>query len=200
MNGAEKIKERIISDARERAGKILEDARLEAQDIIKAAEKQAFQRVTIMTEKAKEEAALYKERFRAAGEMEARKSILKIRQETIDEAFSTAVSRIADLPDDQYSQFIEDVLLNVIIDGEGSLVLNKRDKQRLGQKFVGKINKKAKNSGKKAELKLSDDDLDSSGGFIVRYGEMEINCTLEVIINMIRPNLESEVAATLFSE
>jgi len=200
MNGAEKIKERIISDARERAGKILEDARLEAQNIIKAAEKHAFQRVAIITEKAKEEAALYKERFRAAGEMDARKSILKIRQEIIDEAFSTAVSRVADLPDDQYSQFMEDVLLNVIINGEGTLVLNNRDRQRLGQRFVGKINEKLKNTGKKAELKLSDDVLDSCGGFIVRYGEMEINCTLEVIINMIRPNLETEVASILFNE
>jgi len=200
MNGAEKIKERIISDARERAGKILEDARVEARNIIKAAEKQAFQRVSIMTEKAKEEAGLYKERFRAAGEMEARKRILKVRQETIDEAFSTAVSRIADLPDDKYGQFIEDILLNVVIDGEGALVLNNRDKQRLGQKFVGKINEKLKKSGRKAELKLSDEVLDSCGGFIVRYGEMEINCTLEVIINMIRPNLETEVAAILFSE
>ncbi len=200
MNGAEKIKERIIADARERAGKILEDARLEAQDIIKDAEKQAFQRVAIMTEKAKVEAVLYKERFFAAGGMEDKKTILKTRQDTIDEAFSTALSRVADMPDDQYSLFIEDILLKVIKDDEGMLVLNKKDKQRLGQQFVDKVNGKVKNMGKKALLKLAGDDLNSCGGFVVRYGEMEINCTLEVILNMARPNLESEVAKILFSE
>lgn len=200
MNGADRIKERIITDAKGRAGKIIEAARLEAQGIIKDAEKQAFQRVAIMTEKAKEEAVLYKQRFHAAGGMEDRKSILKTRQDTIDEAFSTALSRVAGLPDDKYSLFIEDILFKVIKDDEGTIVLNKKDKQRLGQQFVGKVNDKLKNMGKNAVLKLAGDDLNSCGGFVIRYGVMEINCTLEVILNMARPNLEAEVASILFSE
>ncbi len=200
MIGAEKIKEKIIADARERAGKIIEDARLEAQGIIKDAEKQAFQRVAIMTEKAKEEAVLYKQRFHAAGEMEDKKSILKTRQDTIDEAFSAALSKIAALPDEKYSLFIEDVLIKAAKDEEGDLVMNKKDKQRLGRQFVDKINAKFKAMGKKAMLKLAEENLNSCGGFVVRYGEMEINCTLEVLLNMARPNLEAEVAAILFEE
>lgn len=200
MNGAEKIKVKIIADARERAEKILENARLEAQGIIKNAEKQAFQRVAIMTEKAKEEAALYKQRFHAAGEMEVKKNILKTRQETIDEAFSVALSKIAGLPDDKYSLFMEDILLDAAKDEEGVLVINKKDKQRLGQQFVDRINARFKTMGKKAALKLAEEDLNSCGGFVVRYGEMEINCTLEVLLNMARPNLEAEVASMLFGE
>lgn len=200
MDGAKKIKDRIIEDARKRAGKIIEDARLEAQSIIKDAEKQAFQRVAIMTEKAKEEAALYKQRFRAAGEMEDKRNILKMRQDTIDEAFSAALSRIAELPDDKYGLFMEDVLFKAAKDGEGELIINKKDKQRLGQQFVDNINAKFKAMGKKAMLKLAGEDLSSCGGFILRYGEMEINCTLEVLLNMARPNLEAEVAAILFGE
>ncbi|HHY65036.1 MAG TPA: hypothetical protein GX501_08320 [Clostridiaceae bacterium] len=198
MNGAEKIKEKIIADARERAEKILEDARLEAQGIIKDAEKQAFQRMAIMTEKAKEDAALYKQRARAAAEMEIRKSLLKTRQDTIDEAFAAALDRIAELPDDKYSGFIEDILLRAARDGEGELVVNKKDKQRLGQQFIDRINARFISLGRNAKLKLSSDDLDSRGGFIIRYGEMEINSTLEVILNMERPNLEAGVAAILF--
>jgi len=200
MDGANRIKQRIIDDARKRAEKIIEDAKLEAQVIIKDAEKQAFQRVAIMTENAKEEAALYKQRFRAAGEMEDRKNVLKMRQNTIDEAFSAALSRIAELPDDKYSLFMEDVLLNAVKDEEGELVMNKKDRQRLGQKFVERINAKFRTMGKKAMLKLAEEDLNSCGGFVVRYGEMEINCTLEVLLNMARPNLEAEVASILFGE
>lgn len=200
MDGANRIKERIIDDARKRAGKIIEDAKLEAQVIIKDAEKQAFQRVAIMTENAKEEAAQYKQRFRAAGEMEDRKNVLKMRQDTIDEAFSAALSRIAELPDEKYSLFIEDVLIKAAKDEEGDLVMNKKDKQRLGRQFVDKINAKFKAMGKKAMLKLAEENLNSCGGFVVRYGEMDINCTLEVLLNMARPNLEAEVAAILFEE
>jgi len=200
MNGAEKIKERIIDDARKRAEKIIEDAKLEAQAIIKDAEKQAFQRVAIMTENAKEEAVLYKQRFRAACEMDDKKNVLKMRQDAIDEAFSAALTEIAGLPDDKYSLFMEDVLLKAAKDEEGDIVMNKKDKQRLGKQFVDRVNAKFRTMGKKAMLKLAEEDLSSCGGFVIRYGEMEINCTLEVLLNMARPNLEAEVAAILFGE
>lgn len=198
MNGAEKIKEKIIADARERAEKIIEAARIEAQGIIKHAEKQAFQRVAIMTEKAKEDAALYKQRAQAAGEMEIKKNILKTRQDTIDEAFAIALERIAELPDDKYSRFLEEILLNAARDEEGELILNSKDKQRLGQQFIDRMNAKFRSLGRNAVLKLSADDLNSRGGFVIRYGDMEINCTLEVMLNMERPNLEAGVAAILF--
>lgn len=198
MNGAEKIKEKIIADARERAEKIIEAARIEAQGIIKHAEKQAFQRVAIMTEKAKEDAALYKQRAHAAGEMEIKKNILKTRQDTIDEAFAIALERIAELPDDKYSRFLEEILLNAARDEEGELILNSKDKQRLGQQFIDRMNAKFRSLGRNAVLKLSADDLNSRGGFVIRYGDMEINCTLEVMLNMERPNLEAGVAAILF--
>lgn len=198
MNGAEKIKEKIIADARERAEKIIEAARIEAQGIIKHAEKQAFQRVAIMTEKAKEDAALYKRRAQAAGEMEIKKNILKTRQDTIDEAFAIALERIAELPDDKYSRFLEEILLNAARDEEGELILNSKDKQRLGQQFIDRMNAKFRSLGRNAVLKLSADDLNSRGGFVIRYGDMEINCTLEVMLNMERPNLEAGVAAILF--
>ena len=32
----------------------------------------------------------------------------------------------------------------------------------------------------------------------MRYGEMEINCTLEIIFSLLRPRLEAEVASILF--
>lgn len=200
MNGAEKIKNRIIADATSRADTILEDARQEAQDIIKSAEKKAFQRVILITEKAKEEAVLYKQRFHAAGGMEDKKEMLRMRQDTINEAFNNALNALANLPENDYRIFLEEMLLNVVKEEEGYLVLNKKDKERLGQPFIEQMNEKLKAKGKNAVLKLAEGDLNSLGGFIIQYGEMEINCTLEVILNMARPNLEAEVAHVLFSE
>jgi V/A-type H+-transporting ATPase subunit E len=198
MSGAEKIKDRILADARKSRDSILSDATREAQDIIENAEKEAFQKVTIITEKAREEAIQLKQRFRADEGMEDRKNELKARQDIIEEAFGTALARMANLPEDQYSLFLEGMILDTVKNGEGLISFNERDKVRLGDKFVSEMNNKIKAKANDAALVLSNEVLNSSGGFVLRYGDMEINCTFEVMLNMARPGLESEVASILF--
>ncbi|NLU53140.1 MAG: hypothetical protein GXX10_09810 [Clostridiaceae bacterium] len=198
--GIEKIKDKILADARELCDKILEDARREAQSIIGNAEKEAFQKVTIMTENAKEEALLIKKRIAAVSELENKKKALKNRQDMVEEAFSMALDRISSLPNDKYRKFFEDMLVNSAEEGEGVLVINKKDKERFGASFAGEINQKLNQLGKKSKIVVAQEELNSKGGFILRYGDMEINCTLEVILNIARPAIESEVAGILFGE
>lgn len=198
MNGAEKIKDRILADGRALCDKILEDAKREAQNIIGSAEKEALQKVAVMTEKARDEALQIKQRFQAASVMDDKKMILKARQNSVDEAFNNALTRVAGLPDAQYGLFLEEILLNVAREEAGELLLNEKDKVRLGENFVSLMNKKLNTKGEKASLTLAKDTLSSCGGFVLRYGDMELNCTLEILLTMARPGLESEVAAILF--
>ena len=200
MNGAEKIKERILEDARSLHDKILEEANAQARSIIAEAEKEAFQKLTLISEKAREEAGLIKQRYKAAESMEERKNMLKVRQECIDEAFDAALRKLSDMPDDKYKRFIEGIILNTAKNEDGFIVFNERDKKRLGEKFISEINQKLKVKGMSAVLRMEKDSLDASGGFILRYGELEINCTLEIILDMQRPNMETEVAKILFNE
>lgn len=198
-NDAERILNRIMADSKALCEKIIEDAELEARNIIAGAEKEAFQKVSIMIEKAKEEAAQIEKRMQAIAQMEERKRQLKARQDTLDKTFRLSLDRIASLPDDKYAAYIEKVLLKAVPEGRGVIVFNLKDKERLGKKFVAEINRKLKESGRNSELILADESLSSSGGFVLKYGDMEINCTLETILSMARPALESEVAAILFN-
>ena len=119
MNGAEKIKERILTDARSLHDKILDEARAQAKSIIAEAEKEAFQKLTLITEKAREEAALIKQRYKAAESMKDRKNILKVQQECIDEAFDVALKNLSDMPDEKYKLFIEGIILNTAKNEDG---------------------------------------------------------------------------------
>jgi V/A-type H+-transporting ATPase subunit E len=200
MNGAEKIKERILTDAKNLYDKIVNEAKTQAQSIIAEAEKEAFKRTTIVTEKAREEAILIKQRYKASESMEDRKNILKVRQECINEAFDAALENLSNMPDDKYELFIEGIILNTIKNEDGIIIFNERDKARLGERFISKVNQKLKAKGHSGVLSMAKETMNSSGGFILRYGEMGINCTLEVLMNMQRPNLESEVAKILFDD
>lgn len=196
--GVEQIKNKIMADSKVLCEKIIRDAEREAGNIIEKAEKEAFQKVSIMIEKAKEEAARIGERMKAVAQLEERKRELKGCQNALDQAFKLSLERIASMPDDRYASFIEKVLLKAVSEGKGEIVFNQRDKERLGKKFVSEINKKLKSSGKNSEIVLSGDTLNSRGGFVLKYGDMEVNCTLETIMNMARPALELDVAAILF--
>jgi V/A-type H+-transporting ATPase subunit E len=153
-----------------------------------------------MTEQARQEAILIKERYQASESMEDRKNILKVRQECINEVFDAALKNLSEMPADKYEQFIQAMLLDVARNEPGTIAFNEKDKGRLGQRFISSLNEKLKTKGQSAKLSMAEDSLISSGGFILRYGDMEINCTLEVILNMKRPALESEVAKILFNE
>ena len=178
----------------------MQEANAQAENIIAEAEKEAFQRMTLLTEKAKEEAALIKQRYKAAESMEDRKNMLKVRQECIDETFEVALQKLSDMPVDKYKLFMESIILETVKNEDGVIVFNERDKKRLGEDFISGLNQKLKAKGLSAVLSLAKDSLDTSGGFILRYGEMEVNCTLEIILDMQRPNMETEVAKILFNE
>lgn len=199
MNGTERINKKILSDAKSLHDKIVNEAKAQAQSIISGAEKEAFQSITLITENAKEEAILIKQRYKAADSMEDRKNVLKVRQECINEAFDMSLKKFSEMPLESYKSFLEGIIIDTAANEKGFIVFNERDKARLGESFLLSINKKLKAKGKSAGLSLAKDTLNSLGGFILRYGDMEINCTLEIIINMQRPNLESEVAKILFN-
>ena len=87
--------------------------------------------------------------------------------------------------------------MNISKEEDCEIVFNKIDRERLGKSFVKEINEKLSKLGKKTKISLADDVMTASGGFILRYGDMEVNCTLEILISMARPELESEVASIL---
>jgi V/A-type H+-transporting ATPase subunit E len=200
MIGTEKIKDRILSDARELHEKILEDARAEARSIIEKAQKEAMEKAAVINQKAKEEAIQIKKRYRAVSSLDDRKNILKVRQEIVNEAFNIALERVSSLPESEYIAFIEKILLKAARDDAGLVLFNEKDKRSLGDSFIQRINQKLSEAGRNASLNLAHDVLDSKGGFILKYGDMEVNCTLEVLFAMARPALEQEVASILFSD
>ena len=46
---------------------------------------------------------------------------------------------------------------------------------------------------------MSQDSIKTAGGFVLRYEDMEINSTFEVIFEIMRSRLENDVVKILFS-
>ncbi|NLW02535.1 MAG: V-type ATP synthase subunit E [Clostridiaceae bacterium] len=198
MTGIDRIKTKILDDAKEIAEENLNRARQEAERIIAEARGKAREEAGKARQAAKAEAANLKKTMDAVSSLEERKRMLKVRQDMVDAAFRAAFERTLKLPAEEYGSFIRRFILESVRDGEGEILFNEADRSRLGEKYVEEINRTLKAEGKTSVLRLSGHTIPNRGGFVLRYGEMEINCTLEIIFSLLRPRLEAEVASILF--
>ena len=135
----------------------------------------------------------------SAAALEGRKELLKAKQEVVGACFDSAMQKIISLPDNDYQKLIEDMIVDAAKNEKGEILLAEQSKKRLNEDFLKKINTRIASLGDGAKLVLSDESVKAAGGFILRYGEMEINSTFEIMFEMLKPELENDVVDMLFS-
>ena len=128
-------------------------------------------------------------------QMEAKKSILALKQEMVSEGFVRARQMIVELPEEQYVALLAKLAANASVTGDEKIVLNERDKARLGDKVAGAANK-ALGNGK---LSTADETGDFEGGLVLRRGNIEVNCTVELLVELCRDEMSAELASVLFA-
>ena len=194
MNGIVKIIAHIQSDAQAQAADILDAASAKADAITAeyAASAQDILAKSQASSKTDVDARISS--MKRMNEMESKKKTLALKQEMVEMAFSKASQLIADMPEDEYCAFLKKLADEAVLTGDEEIILNAKDKTAIGEKLVNSLNEAPGRS-----IKLSDKTGDFAGGFILRRGNIEANCTLELIIETKRAELSSEVAKVLFS-
>jgi V/A-type H+-transporting ATPase subunit E len=199
MTGTERIKAKILEDAKSRASAIEEQAKKEAREILdKASHEAGLKKEAILKEAENEGSETYKRMLAVAG-LEGRKQILRTKQDAINAAFEKALDRICGLPDSEYQKLIEDMIVKAAVDGGGEIFLSQKDSSRMDGSFISNINQRVAGSGKSGTWSLSPQPIKTVGGFILKSGEMEVNSTFEIMFGMLRTELEGEVVKILFN-
>ena len=114
---------------------------------------------------------------------------------TISEVF-TVLFRLIGLPEEQYVDFLAALAAKASVTGEEEILLNARDRAAVGGKVVEAAN--ARLSGGK--LTLAEDCGEFAGGLILRRGNVEANCTAELLVELCRGEMSSELAGMLFEQ
>lgn len=196
--GADRIIQRVLDDARARADSIKAEAAEKAKAAESEARHKAERKKEHILEHARKTAAEHKGRIIGVTQLETRKSLLAAKQEMIDEAFQKALNELTGLDESTYLSVIRDLLLNTVETGTETVICSERDQQRLNSKFIDGVNKALADRGQTGELKLSDKTRAIKGGFVLHRGGLEINCSFESLLRMKRDELENEVAGLLF--
>lgn len=196
MTGLEKILERIQAGAELQAEEILAAARQEAAEIMAEGDSVTERESSELVEKTREEAALIGRIADSGSELEGRKLLLSIRQELISGVIDEALKRLRTLPDDKYFAVCERLACRFAEAGDGEIVFSAADRKRLPEGFVESLNGKLADKG--ARLSLAADTADISGGFVLRYGGIEENCSFAAIVEQHRDSLSDRLGHILF--
>ena len=195
MTGLEKMIYQIKNDSDSTIAQITENARVEVERIMSEAMTQAEAECAAVLQKGKEEAQVQERIFSSSAEHEEKKMLLTARREVIDDVFAKALEKLRSLPDREYFTVLSGLAVKYAENGEGEMLLSEKDRAHVPADFISGINSKL--SGK--SVKLASDTVQTNGGFILRYGGIEINCTFAALIDGRREQLGDKLSRFLFA-
>lgn len=197
MAGIEKIKSEIIASAEMRANKIIEEAQSQAKEIIDNAVKEAENKKEQIAANAESKVAIIKSSADSACALDKKNKILGAKTELINKAFLVAEEKLCSLSAQDYFSCLKKLIVHYSVSGEGTLVLSETDKARIPNGFLDSVNK---DLGTEKSIKISEEtDNSIKGGFIIKYDEIDINCTFSAIIAGERERLVDKVNKCLFN-
>ncbi|HOK49797.1 MAG TPA: V-type ATP synthase subunit E [Sedimentibacter sp.] len=189
----ENITSKILSDAQDYANSSLMDAEKTKQEILNRAKNEAEVLIKTEAEKAANDALELKNRKVSAAELQGRKMLLSAKQEAINKSFDAAIEKLKAMPEVEYLNFLVQEVVR-IPNCQGSIVLNAKDRESIGERLVKAVNEKLGAE----KVALSKDTVETSGGFVLKRGKVEINSTFETLLDAMRDQLTSEIADVLF--
>lgn len=198
MAGIENLKKRILKDDEEKAKQIESDAELRARDIIKKAEDKAKSIIEDAKIKAEKDGISSMDRIIARAELDARNMVLAAKQEIIGNILNMARESINNMDSREYTDFIHQLLLSSAETGEEEVIFAEKDKKRIESGLIVAVNAELKARGKKGALKVSSETRNIESGFVLKQGGVEINCSIDSQIRMLRDSIEGELAGLLF--
>ena len=105
--GLEKVKGRVLQEARFKAEATLRTAKKEAEATFKAAKQESEEREREIEEELTSEIEFIRKREESAGRIEAKKMLLAFRKEFVDAVFSSATEKLAGLPEVERKEHVK---------------------------------------------------------------------------------------------
>jgi V/A-type H+-transporting ATPase subunit E len=197
LAGAEKLIEKIISDAQRDAESYWHDAEEKKKAMRLKVDKDIEKRKAEISRMADDAVRENKKRLAAVYDLEYRKQLLSAKQEVMAQAKALAMQKLAVLPDEKYLSLLKQRLIDCAGSGVGGIVVSKSEK-RIGKAFLDDANKALKEKCGTGDVKLLSEKRDMTGGFVYVDGGLEIDMSLEALLSEAWQQSETDVAAVLF--
>jgi len=188
------IKKRIEADAKKESEEILDKAKKQVEEIRKNTADETRKLKEEYDRKLEKEKPEIFERRKIVARLDVQKMKLGARRKLIDQVFDKALERLQQMDTSEYEKFIKSLLQQASEEGEG-VVVPGREEKVLTTDWLKKFNDE---NGTRIEL--SEDRLQTRGGFVYRKGNIDINCSFTMLLDSLREDLEAGIVKSLFSD
>lgn len=191
MTSSEKILAGIAEESKAQADKINSDAEKQAADIIAAAREEAESEAEKIKAEAEKKAELIINSGKSSAELLKRDTALNCRRGLIEKALNFVADTVNAYGDKDYFDFLLTLIKKEKLNSKGEVYLSVKDKARDIAAFKSELSA--------LDLTLSDTFADINGGFILKYGDIQINGELSALIHEKRDVLTDELNKALFN-
>ena len=174
MTGLEKMKSQILDEAKAVADSKIAEAKAQSEA----------------------EIANYKERVASSIDLQRRTKVLAAKQDVIKEVLNEAYESLTGMEADAYFAMLLKMLGKYALPQDGEIFFSARDLKRMPAGFQDEVKKAAES--KNGSLTVSEEGRNIENGFILAYGGIEENCTLQAMFDAKRDELSDKVHHLLF--
>lgn len=200
MEGINKITERIAAETSEEIAAIQAEAAEKCSAIKAEYDQKAQEEYWKLIREGAKECEAYGQRLSGAAAMEAKKSVLAMKQEAISRVFDKTVESLCNMPEDKYVDFLARQAANAASTGLEELIFNEKDKTACSKAVVKAANELLKKRGLYPKLTVSEITGNFKGGLLVKQGDIEVNCTVEKLVELSKTEMTAQVAGVMFAE
>lgn len=193
MTTDNKLLQSILHAGEEQAAVIAAEAQQQADAVAADAAKQADAEEEAILAKAQQQAEGVKKAALSNAALLTRNAVLEAKRREINATVDAMAAHIAALSDEEYFALLYK-MAGTVQASEGELLLNARDLARLPKDFNEQLQKVGLNAAVSAEP------ADIDGGFILRTGAIEQNCSFAAVMEDRRNALEDYINAALFDK
>ena len=196
MTGLEKIKEKILAQAKTVCDEIITAANEEAKNILINARHKASELNAEIIRNAELAADRKNILAKSGAETLTRNRYLEVRNAIINDIISAAYEEIEHFSDEEYFDILRKLCIKNITPGEYVMHLNSVDLARVPEDFEDSINAVIY---EKAAVFIKKEAADIENGFILTADGVEINCTFRALFDENMDNLKDMLNGFLFN-
>lgn len=193
---AKEVINKILSEAEAQADEIIAQANKELADYNRQTEQQLSEFSQRSSQLAQSEADDKKQRMLASARMNSRKQILTAKQKVLSDVFAKAGEKLLAMGSDSYKELFTRLIYSAIESGDETVAVGRRE-DVLDASFVEQLNSQYKGEIP-LKLKFSEQRGDFDRGVLLKRGDVRVNISVEVLLQMARESLETAIAGELF--
>lgn len=196
MTGGEKILARILEDAQIQADQIERAAENKAQAIIAQAEADAERQKQAVLDVGRVQSNAVLRTAQSNASLIVRNALLKKRRALIEETLNDMLDMLRSQPEAAYFDMLLELAKRTARPESGIMFLNAYDLQRLPADFPQRLRAQISSGS----IMVSDQPREIDGGFVLQYGDVEMNCAFSAMLEARREEMEDLVNRELFAE